>query len=203
MNADVRPLPRGRHAAPRAIVWRSQHERMLVAMAEAVADRGYVATSVGDVVERAGVSRSTFYQHFSNKEDCFVAAYDRAVDVLLDGVGEAAQAAGRDPRAILEAGMQRYLALLAQNPAFACTFLVEILAAGPRALERRAAAHERFADQLRALHPDAQSPLAYRACVGAVNELTSEHLRTHGAQELPSLADDALDIVVALLVRPA
>src|SRR4051812_30467577 len=85
----VRVLPRGRHAAPREVVVESQRTRMLSAMASAVAEKGYSRTAVADVIDRAGVSRKTFYEHFANKEECFLAAYDEGVDLLLEAIDEA------------------------------------------------------------------------------------------------------------------
>src|SRR5436190_446605 len=71
---EVRQLPRGRHRLTREEVTASQRGRMLEAMALAVRDKGYTGTAVADVVAGAGVSRETFYQHFADKEDCFLAA---------------------------------------------------------------------------------------------------------------------------------
>ena len=133
------PLPRGRHAAPREVVWESQRGRLLSAMAEVVASKGYGTVAVRDVIARAGVSRKTFYEHFDNKEECFLAAYDAGVASMLEAIGDAIRAAAPDgPLAIARAGTARYLDTLAANPAFARTFLVEVSAAGPAALERRA-----------------------------------------------------------------
>src|SRR5258707_2850574 len=90
---SVSPLPRGRHAAPPEVVWESQRGRMLEAMALAVAEKGYAATAVADVIARAGVSRKTFYEHFANREACFLAAYDAGVEALLAAIDEAIAAA--------------------------------------------------------------------------------------------------------------
>src|SRR3954463_4377244 len=151
-------LPRGRHAAPREVVAASQRERMLAAMAEVVGAKGYGPVAVADVIARAGVSRKTFYEHFENKEECFLAAYDAGVELMLDAIDEAIRAAAPGgPVAIARAGTARYLETLAANPAFARTFLIEVLAAGPRALERRAAVHARFADQLATIHRAARA----------------------------------------------
>src|SRR3954452_20760470 len=121
----LRVLPRGRHAAPREVVAESQRERLLVAMADAVADKGYANVAVADVIERAGVSRRSFYEHFTNKEDAFLAAYDGGVAGLLDAIAEAEEAAaqtapGRDGALLARAraGTEVYLQLLADNPAF-------------------------------------------------------------------------------------
>src|SRR3954471_4652070 len=87
--ADVEQLPRGRHSLTREQVETSQRERLLLAMCEAVAERGYVATSVADVISRARVSRETFYRYFADKQACFHAAHDRGVEILLAEMGGA------------------------------------------------------------------------------------------------------------------
>ena len=212
MSALPQPLPKGRHAAPREIVWESQRGRMLEAMAVAVAEKGYAATAVADVIARARVSRKTFYEHFANKEACFLAAYDEGVAALLATIDEAVGAAG-DPLQAVTEGVRAYLEALAANPAFARTFLVEILAAGPAALERRAAVHARFAEQIEASHRAARAelpglptvpPARFRAGVGATHELVVEHVSRHGAETLPELLETLLDVQLALLgVRPA
>src|SRR4051812_46068524 len=161
-------------------------------MATAVGEKGYGAVAVADVIAGAGVSRRTFYEHFDNKEECFLAAYDAGVDAMLGAVDDAiGEAAADGPLAIARAGAARHLETLGANPAFARTFLVEVLAAGPRALERRAAVHARFAEQLavehRAARPALRSrapepePHVFRACVGAIYELVTDHVLRHGA----------------------
>src|SRR3954453_6695787 len=128
----LRVLPRGRHAAPREVVAESQRERLLVAMADATAAKGYANVGVAAVIGRAGVSRRSFYEHFANKEDAFLAAYDAGVAGLLDAIAEAEQAAGAATGqsggllARARAGTEVYLQLLADNPAFARTFLIEV-----------------------------------------------------------------------------
>jgi AcrR family transcriptional regulator len=199
------PLPRGRHAAPREVVWASQRGRLLGAMAAAVAEKGYANVAVADVIAAAGVSRKTFYEHFDNKEECFLAAYDAGVELMLDAIDEAIRAAPPDPEAIARAGAACYLEGLAANPAFARTFLVEVLGAGPRALERRTRVHSRFAAQLAAVHRAAPSPAVephlFRACVGAINELVTDHVLSHGAETLPDLTEPLVGIVRALLIE--
>jgi len=200
-------LPRGRHAAPREVVWESQRGRLVAAMAEVVGAKGYGPVAVADVIARAGVSRKTFYEHFDNKEECFLAAYDAGVELLLGAIDAAIRdAAPGGPLAIARAGTARYLETLAANPAFARTFLIEVLAAGPRALERRAAVHARFAEQLAAIDRAARgsgaqpSAHAFRACVGAIHELVTDHVLRRGAETLPELADALVDVERALLL---
>src|SRR5579875_630056 len=82
--AATRPLPRGRHRLSRDEVLASQRGRMLAGVAEAVAEKGYNRVSVADVISRAGVSRETFYEQFTDKEDCFLRALDAGVAGLLE-----------------------------------------------------------------------------------------------------------------------
>jgi AcrR family transcriptional regulator len=210
----LRVQPRGRYAAPRAVVAESQRERLLVAMADATAAKSYANVAVADVIERAGVSRRSFYEHFANKEECFLAAYDAGVEALLHAIAEA-EAAADGPLAGARAGTEVYLQLLADNPAFARTFLIEVLGAGPAALERRDAVHQRFADRLAEAHAaiaqqlgaaatlSMPAPYIYRAAVGAIHELVIDRLLKEGAEALPGLLDAMLEVEVRLLGTPA
>jgi AcrR family transcriptional regulator len=206
----LRVLPRGRHAAPREIVAESQRERMLVAMADACAAKGYAHVAVADVIERAGVSRRSFYEQFANKEECFLAAYDAGVAGLLDVIAEAEEAARGEGGllAAAHAGTEVYLQLLADNPAFARTFLIEVLGAGPEALARRAAVHERFADRLAEAHAaiaqnagglPTPAPYIFRAAVGAIHELVTQKLLDDGPAALPELLGPILEVELRLL----
>jgi AcrR family transcriptional regulator len=209
----LRALPRGRHAAPREVVAESQRERLLVAMADACAAKGYANVAVADVIERAGVSRRSFYEHFSNKEECFLAAYDGGVAGMLDAIAEAEESARGEGGllAAARAGTEVYLQLLADNPAFARTFLIEVLGAGPEALARRDAVHERFAQrladgfaQITAAAGDLPTPGPYifRAAVGAIHELVTQRLLEDGPAALPGLLAPILDVELRLLGAP-
>jgi AcrR family transcriptional regulator len=178
-------------------------------MAEAVAERGYARAAVADVIERAGVSRKTFYEQFANKEECFLAAYDAGVAMVLKAI-EGAVGAAPNPYAAAAAGTQAYVDTLAANPTLARAFFLEVRAAGPEALARRDAVLERFADQLEAIYAAARDQLqvlppappryVFRACVGAVTELVTRELSAHGAERLPELADAIFDVEMRLLV---
>ncbi len=202
-------LPRGRHAAPRSVVRQAQRARMLDAMVQVVAEKGYARVAVADVIERAGVSRKTFYEQFANKEDCFLAAYDAGVDGLLAAIDEALATLAPDWLAAARRAVEVYLEAMAASPAFARAFLLEALGAGPAALQRRGEVQDRFAAQLEAVHRRARAdipeipevgPLTFRAAVGAVNELVTAHVLEHGARTLPELTDPILDVHLALLV---
>src|SRR2546426_10159859 len=103
-NPELAVLPRGRHSLSREQVRASQRARMLRAMVDAVAQKGYASTSVADVIGGARASRETFYEHFANKQDCFLAAYDEAVHRLREAV-QGAAAAEAPPGQRLEQGL--------------------------------------------------------------------------------------------------
>jgi len=185
----------------------SQRGRLLEAMAQRVAEQGYAATTVAHVIARAGVSRKTFYEHFADKRACFLAAWEVGNEILLDQV-LAAGAAASDWRARLRAGADAFLEVLAAEPDFARSFMVEVLSVGEDALARRAEILERFADALAETHRQALAegadlgevpPWAFRAAAGAAWELTVEHLRTHGVAGLVELAPQLERVQLALL----
>ena len=182
---------------------------MLDAMVQSVAEKGYARVAVADVVERAGVSRKTFYEQFANKEECFLAAYDDGVDRLLAAIDAALATLAPDWLAAARRAVEVYLDAMAASPAFARAFLIEALGAGPVALARRRAVQDRFAAQLEAVHRRARAdipeipevpPHTFQAVVGAVNELVTAHVLERGADTLPELTDAILDVHLALLV---
>jgi AcrR family transcriptional regulator len=128
-------LPRGRHHLPREFVIDNQRERMLRAVIAAVAEQGYQGLAVDDIVNRSGVSRSTFYEHFENKEDCFLAAHDQLLAQLI-GAFESAYRSGEGPVARLLRGTGALLERLAAEPEVARVALVEVAGASPLARER-------------------------------------------------------------------
>src|SRR3954463_10793661 len=181
-HAASRPLPRGPHNLTRDDVLASQRARMIDAMVATVARKGYASTTVGDVVAGAGVSRKTFYEHFRDKEECFLAAFDSGVEKLLEAIA-AAQPEEPTRMSLVRARVRAYLVTLAARPAFARTFLIEVFAAGPEALERRQRVHARFEQFLRGLHAEVRkefpdtppvSDAVWVAAVGAVNEVVSQ-----------------------------
>jgi AcrR family transcriptional regulator len=129
-------LPGGRHGLSREEVADSQRDRLLKAMTITVGRRGYRDAHITEVVDRAGVSRRTFYEHFEGKEECFAAAYGETLQQLVRLTLEAA--AGEDAWAdSLRAGLRVMLSELAAHPEAARVCFVEVLAAGPQAIGRR------------------------------------------------------------------
>jgi AcrR family transcriptional regulator len=141
-------LPRGRHNLSRSTVASAQRARMLRAMAEVVTERGYVDTPVAAIIERAGVSRETFYQQFSSKQDCFVAALEEAIGALAASLDAVLEATTGSPRERYDALLASYLDSLVARPALARLFLIETYAAGVEAMRRRLELQQQFVDAI-------------------------------------------------------
>jgi AcrR family transcriptional regulator len=192
----------------REAVYANQRARMLDAMSRAVASKGYARVSVADVVELAGVSRRTFYEQFTDKEHCFLIAYETGTEALIEEmVARAAAVDGVDWHGRLRAALDAYTGILAGEPEFARAVLIDVLGAGPRAVELRRVVYERFVEQYRALSALAahEEPggrpvpdLYLRALVGGIGELVGLHVLEHGAGTLPELAPDLVALVTAV-----
>jgi len=91
-------LPRGRSHLPPPAVSASQRERLLRSVIAAVSEHGYQAVTVADIVRRARVSKKAFYDHFANKEECFLAATGEGRELMIARVVSASRAlpAGAD-----------------------------------------------------------------------------------------------------------
>ena len=151
METSLSRLPRGRHGLSRDDVEGAQRERILRGVTAAMHENGFVETSVADVLARARVSRETFYRLFSSKLDCFLAAFDAAGDLLLQRLNAATEALGADDgdrMTRFERLLGVYLETLANEPAAARLFLVEVYAAGAVAIARRTALQQQLVDAL-------------------------------------------------------
>ena len=124
-----RLLPRGRHDLTREFVSRTQRDRLIDAMATTVAERGYANASLGEVCTTAGVSTRAFYEHFADKEACFLATFERGASLMQKSVAGAYSRPARWPQR-MHRGLDTLLRILAAEPAFASLAVVEVLAAG-------------------------------------------------------------------------
>lgn len=197
-GAPPQRLPRGRHRLSREEVAASQQERMLDAMIAAVADQGYVRTSVAAVIAAAGVSRETFYEHFSDKEQCFLAAFDRSVERLIARVRERSPASGAaDPIERLDSLLGAYLGELAADPSLSRVFLVEVFAAGEPAIERRARLQQGFVEIVAEIldAEDATQRFACEVVIAAVSSLVTTRVGAGRSDELVELREPLVDLV--------
>lgn len=205
----VRQLPRGRHEFTREAVAASQRGRLLEAVAEAVAKKGYAATTVGDVVALAAVSRRTFYEQFPDLESCFLAAYQAGMELLLDEIRRAVRARPESAwRERARVSLRAYTEALAARPAATWAFSIEALGAGVRVLEHRASILGRWVQQWRGLQELARRTEPTIAVtpddqllflVGGIEELVRDTVRSRGAAELPRLADRLAEMAIPTL----
>jgi len=182
-------LPRGKHALSRASVASNQRARIIDALAQTCAAKGYRAVTVEDIVVYAGVSRRTFYDLFAGKQECFLDAYELVMDRVLAAVEEAYSAGERVWPERIASGLGVLLERFASASAFARLTVVEVLSAGHLALERRDATLRRFEvffEPGGALLPIAvaEQQLLARAVVGGISETLYSRIIA-GATELP------------------
>ena len=194
----AKALPRGRHKLSREEVTGAQRERMLRAMAEAMAERGYVATPVAEIIRRAGVSRETFYQQFASKQDCFVAGLEQALDGLRVAMGAALAGEG-DPAERFDRLIGIYLDALASDPATARLFLIEIYPAGPDVARRRVELQQQFLDGLVSVFGvrTERGRFACQALLAAIVALVTNALAAGDVDGLRALREPLVDLARA------
>jgi AcrR family transcriptional regulator len=198
-------LPRGRHKLTREQVATSQRDRLLLGMADAVAERGYARTTVADVLKRVHVSRETFYQHFADKEACFLATMDRAAEVLLLAMAARLPGAGAAPLDRFDRTLDTYLTTLTTESAAATVVLLESLAAGDAARRRRFDVQERFVLAVAANFADDPAwqrlpdpTFAARTLVGGISSMVTSALATDHAANLRDLHAPIMALLRAL-----
>jgi AcrR family transcriptional regulator len=177
-------------------------------MAWAVAEKGYAAVTLADVVERAEVSRRTFYEQFEDKEACFLAAYDTGVELVLGAIRRAVDPIPEgDWRRRARVSVKTFLEVLAAEPYFAWALVIEVMGAGRAALKRHGEIMELFAQVWSRLYDLARNedrslpsmPHEVFTTLAAGSEgLVREALHTQGARSLPKLHEPILRAVFAI-----
>jgi len=201
-----KPSPRRGGDLSRDALPAPQRERILDAAERLIAEHGCAGTSIEAIVKAAGVSSVTFYEFFDGKEECFVAAFDRAIDA---GVDELARAASGDPASgglswseQIATGLRALTGLIPSEPERARLCLVEALTGGPELSARFEATLDRVAAKLRegrALETaPADLPSTHEeATAGALAWLLREQLERGGEAELEALYLRLVDIALA------
>ena len=183
----------------------TRRQLILEAMVRVVGRQGYKATSVADVIEEAGVSRTTFYKHFEDKHECFIATYDMVVERVLGEV--IANCDARQPwLERVRVGLATVVDLFALDPELARTAIVEVAAAGADARQRHWNAITRVTEFLadgEDLAGDRELPenIALMAA-GAVSGLIFDELLTGRAERLPELLPDLLFALLVPYIGP-
>ncbi len=181
------------------------HEsRLLEGMAKAVAAKGYGDTTIGDIVREAGVSRRTFYEHFSTKAECLIALYEAASHNALKVLREAIDPQ-QDWETQVERALAAYLGNMAQNPVLLRTLFIEILGLGQPGLAARRRVNQEIADfMLRVVNGRAGegrprlAPVTAMAIVGGINELILECIEQDRVAGLMELVEPASRLLRAV-----
>jgi AcrR family transcriptional regulator len=200
-------LPRGRHGLPRELVTRSQRERLLAAVVRATVDKGYEATTVGDILGEAGVGRESFYELFADKRECMLAAHE----ILIDHLEERVRAVYLGPGAWEDrarAALAATLDWFASDPTAARFTLIELSAIGPPSRSRFQRDFNRFVDLLdEGLGKSGPDPAVARAtslAVGAALARLYEEVLRGRAAELPErLPELTYEVLVPFLGEEA
>lgn len=194
-----RAIKPGRHGLSPETVAGIQRERLIDAFVQVVSERGFAHTTISRVTEGAGVTKKTFYAHFTDLDECFLAAYQRGMDILLARMTEVYEAAPTWPDGV-HAALRTMLAALAREPRFARASLVEVNAAGPRVRQARIDNLARF----RAFFDDpavASVPVAVvDAIVGGIYSAIHVQMETGEAEELNSLLPSLTYFVLLPLI---
>ncbi len=197
-------LPPGR-GTPRAEAERNQRERLFAAMVATVADKGYEATTVADLVELSGVSRSAFYRHYDDKQACFLAAVEAMVEPALQRIGADESAPAGLDRA--QQAFASLIELIVSQPAAAKMCVVEVYAAGPegaalidRSMDSATALAARMLGQV----PEREGlPLELvRALVGGIQKVIHKRLYRGQEEELTGLVPQLWDWLFSYPVPP-
>jgi AcrR family transcriptional regulator len=173
-------------------------ERILRALAAVVAEKGYPDTTVADIVDRAGTSQRTFYEHFNNKEDAIVAALDSGSAYMLAAALPAFRRAADWPHAVHDT-QEAMFAFGAEEPEYARLGGVEMYAAGKRALDQREVVTESMEGLLAPgyeLKPETP-PIAAEAIGGALYSLLYDHVNKKGPETLPDLVPTVVYVTLA------
>lgn len=202
LNSSDGKFPSGVRKLPADLVSAVQRERLIAAMLQATSELGYRETNVQDVIERAGVSRPTFYEYFANKEACFLAAFDTTAARLRDRIAAAARKGGDNLRDRLRFGLETLLNFAATEPEAARALVVEARAASVDAAMRRDEMLDHFTAcidaQVRELLPDAPSYSAITAAgiVGGIEALLYSRVCKGELEELDSLLPSMMYFLV-------
>ena len=195
-------FPSGVRKLPPDLIRAIQRERLIVAMLNAAAELGYLETNVQDVIDRAGVSRPTFYEHFSNKEDCFLAAFDTSAERLRKKVDAAARKGGDIWRERVRFSLEALLCFASREPDTARTMIVEARAASTAAVRRRVELMDDFAhclqSQAEELLPSGRSQprMTASGIVGGVESLLYSRLCKQEYDQLEALLPSLMYFVV-------
>ncbi len=184
---------------PREFVAAHKKRRIMDAIAELSAESGYEATSIADIVRRAGVARKTLYDNFEGKEEVFLTALDGAIAEARQRVEAACEAASEDWRQRIEAGLAALLTYVAEQPAYARTWVIEALSATPASSARCDEAVRQFIELLRGSVPQGTGlpDTIEETLVGGVAWILHQQIRRGEAEQALDLLPELTEFVLS------
>lgn len=188
-----------RPTLPREFVASHKRRRIMDAIAELTAEQGYEATKIGDIVRRAGVARKTLYDNFEGKEEVFLAAFDSALDEVMQRIEADCAAAEGGWEEQVQAGLASFLRYVAENPALARMCMIEALSATPAATERYEAAMQRFVELTKRTVPqdDELPETVEETLVGGVAWIIYQQIRRGEAEKAEDLLPELSEFMLA------
>jgi AcrR family transcriptional regulator len=199
MGALLTAIRPERPGLPQEFIAGHKRRRMMDAMAELSAEQGYEATTIADIVRRAGVARKTLYDHFDGKEDLFLAAFTMATRELRAAVEAACAGSDGIWQERVEAGLAAFLEFVAGRPAEARMCMIEALSATPTTSGRRAAAIEQYVEMLRSNAPaDSGLPdTIEEMLIGGVAWILNQQIRRGEASQARDLLLELSEFVLS------
>ncbi|BBX18652.1 TetR family transcriptional regulator [Mycolicibacterium duvalii] len=194
-------LASGRHRLSREQVAANQQQRLFKALTAVMGNKGYHSTTVDDLIKEAGVSKATFYQHFTSKQDCFMSAYARMQQHVIAAVQAVPKTGTTMERFTVM--LDRYLGFLSLDPPTARLFLVEVYAAGPDAIRRRVELQQQFITGVATIF-DARSKDDRFACqmlVAAISMLVTQALTDGDPDAITALKEPILGFTEKVMER--
>lgn len=200
-------LSSGRHRLPPDEVARHQKARLEGAMVEAVDRHGFAGTTLKELVTLAGVSKTTFYQHFDSKQACFLATFDTIIAEVVRRVGDTFREPG-DFRARLTAALATFMEIAAAEPAAASLTSVESLTLGKAGVKHREVGSEAFQVMVRQSFDHSPSPIevpdiVVRAIVAGISGVVYRRLRAGQGASLPGLVDELVAWALSYQSEPS
>lgn len=191
----------------RDVVMASQRGRLLTAFVDEASEKGYHSVTIADIVARAGTAKRTFYEHFRDKEDCFVEAFKAGTTIVISAIVRAGDEAD-DPIERIEVGVRAYLDALMEIPNFTRLLLTDVIGGGAPVARRWMEWMDLLADGLitwrnesRVKYPDLPEITKMQAVtvLSGINELLRWEIVRAGMEGIESVADELIDTAIGLL----
>lgn len=199
INRQLRP---GRQQLSREEVRTHQRDRIVGALETAMSANGYLDTSVADIIKIAQVSRQTFYELFTSKQDCFLASYALRQQALVDHV--LATPSVQSPMERFATLLRNYLAVMSSDPGLSRLYLVGVYTAGSDAVAARLEMQQQFVDAISIVFrvQTTQEHFVCRALVSAISTMVTHALIEADAQAVLDLYEPLMH-TTGLLMAPS